>query len=106
MVSANGIIPDKILRELAVEDREIGEQEILMVINELLLDGAIEAFTVGVHLRRSWVSMPVGDSYGLEGMVKVLHKLTPVIRECCPDWRRVARLGCSKEGSGRSGSVR
>ncbi len=26
-----------------------------MVINELLLNGAIEAFRMGVHLRRLWV---------------------------------------------------
>ena len=42
-----------------VEQREIGEQEVFVIVNEALLDGSVESLTVGVHLGCFWVGFPV-----------------------------------------------
>jgi len=35
---------------VVVEEGEVGEEELLVVIDELVLDGSIEPFVVSVHL--------------------------------------------------------
>jgi hypothetical protein len=72
------VVPDEPRDQLAIE--LIGsDQQLLMVINELLLNGPVKTFDVGVHLGSSGVGMPVSFVQASDLLIEVLHKLRPVI---------------------------
>jgi hypothetical protein len=50
MVGALGVVEDEPIGELLVEEIEVGEQQVFVVVDEGFLEGAVEAFHVGVHL--------------------------------------------------------
>ena len=54
------VVPDEPGDQLAIE--LIGsDQQLLMVINELLLNGPVKTFEVGVHLGSSGIGMPASS---------------------------------------------
>src|SRR3954465_16057877 len=72
------VVPDEPRDQLAIE--VIGSnQQFLMVINELLLNGPIKTFDVGVHLGSSGIGMPVSFVQASDLLIEVLHKLRAVI---------------------------
>ena len=72
------VVPDEPRDQLAIE--LIGsDQQLLMVINELLLNGAVKTFAVGVHLGSSGIGMPVSFVQASDLLIEVLHKLRAVI---------------------------
>jgi len=52
MVGALGVGDDEPIGEFAVEEGEVGEEQVLVVVHEGLLDRAVEALGMGVHLLR------------------------------------------------------
>ena len=52
------VVPDEPRDQLAIELIG-GDKQLLMVIDEFLLNGAVKAFHVGVHLGSSGIGMPV-----------------------------------------------
>ena len=73
-----GVVPDEPRDQLAIE--LIGsDQQLLMVINELLLNGAVKTFDVSVHLGSSGIGMPVSFVQASDLLIEVLHKLRAVI---------------------------
>ena len=51
-VWALGVVPGEPAQQLKVEIGElIEEQQVVVIVDELVLDGAIEALAMGVHLR-------------------------------------------------------
>jgi hypothetical protein len=52
------VIPDEPRDERGVELIG-GDEQFLMVINELLLNGAIKPFDMGIHLGSSRIAMPM-----------------------------------------------
>src|SRR5687768_17616760 len=59
VVWALGIEPVEPVEQAIVEARQIVEEQLLVNVDELLLDGAVEALAVGVHLRGAWEGVPV-----------------------------------------------
>lgn len=51
VVGDDGVVSDAPLGELFVEGVDVGEQQVLVVVHELLLHGPVEALNMGVHLR-------------------------------------------------------
>ena len=78
MVDALGVVEEEPVHELLVEAREI-EEEGVMVVDELILDGAVEALDVGVHLGCPRVRVVVGDLELKETVSEVLLELAPVV---------------------------
>jgi hypothetical protein len=48
---STGIVVDEPLAQLLVEPCEVGKEQIFVPIDELLLDGSVEALAVGIHAR-------------------------------------------------------
>ena len=59
-----------------------------MVVDETLLNGAVEAFTMGVHFRRPRIGPPVGDVMAFEFAFEVFHKLRAVVGQQVADRHR------------------
>src|SRR5690348_3275447 len=59
VVRTFGVVPMQPLEQVIVEGIEIAEQEIFVIVDELLLDGAIEAFAMRVHLGRVRGGVPM-----------------------------------------------
>ena len=74
-----------------------------MIINELLLNGPVKTFDVGVHLRSSGIGMPVSFVQASDLLIEVLHKLRPVIGKNA--LKRV-RKNIGDDGKELSGSQR
>ncbi len=81
MVGAFGVIEEEPVSEFPVEVRQGVEEQGLVVIHELFLEGAIEAFGVGVHFRRAGVCPPVRDAAFLQALLEVPQKLRAVVGE-------------------------
>ena len=74
------VVPEQPLDEFAVENIRI-QKFGLVVINKLLLDGAVEPLVVGVHLWGPGIGMPVGLVETSEFLVEVLHELAAIVGE-------------------------
>ncbi len=51
MVRALGVVEHQPIGEFLVEEGEIGEEPVFVVVDEGFLEGAIEAFGMGIHFR-------------------------------------------------------
>ena len=72
------VVPDEPRDQLSIE--LIGsDQQLLMVINELLLNGAVKTFDMGIHFRSSGIGMPMSFVQASDLLIEVLHKLRAVI---------------------------
>ncbi len=49
MVWNESVVGDQPVGHFAVELGEVGKQEVFVVVDETFLDGAVEAFGMGVH---------------------------------------------------------
>ena len=81
MVGDGSVVGDEPLGEFLVEEFEVAEEQVFVVIDELLLDGAVEAFDVGVHLGAFGVGPEVGEAMLLQDLLEVPLKLGTVVRE-------------------------
>ena len=91
------VVPDEPRDQLAIE--LIGsDQQLLMVINELLLNGPVKTFEVGVHLGSSGIGMPVSFVQASDLLIEVLHKLRPVIGK---NGLKRIRKNISDDGGGK-----
>jgi hypothetical protein len=79
MVGALGVVEDEPIGEFAVEEGEVGEEQVLVVVHEGLLDRAVEALGVGVHLRRFGVGVPAADAAFGEEPGEVAFELAAVV---------------------------
>ena len=96
------VVPDEPRDQLAIE--LIGsDQQLLVVINELLLNGPVKTFDVGVHLGSSGIGMPVSFVQASDLLIEVLHKLRAVIGKNA--LKRV-RKNIGDDGKELSGSQR
>ena len=75
-----GVEPHEVLHEDDIEFFWLKEL-VGMVVHELLLDGSVEAFTVGIHLRRLGVRVVVGEVELCELLREVLLELRAVVGE-------------------------
>ena len=57
------------------------EQFLLVIVDKLFLDGAVEALCMGVHFGRPGISPPVGDAVLIEALLEAAHELRAVIGE-------------------------
>lgn len=74
-----GIVEEEPIGEFLVEQGEIGEEQILVVIDEGFLQGAVEAFGVGVHFWGLGVGIPALDAVGLAGLGEARFELRAVV---------------------------
>jgi hypothetical protein len=79
------------------------DQKLLMVINELLLNGAAKTFDVGIHLGSSGIGMPVSFVQASDLLIEVLHKLRAVIGK---NGLKRVRKNIADDGKKLSGSQR
>ena len=68
MVWSFGVVEDEPLGEFLVEAGEVGEEQVFVVVDEGFLDGAIEAFGMGIHFWGLGVGIPTGDLLFREGL--------------------------------------
>ena len=96
------VVPDEPRDQLAIE--LIGsDQQLLMAINELLLNGPVKTFDVGVHLGSSGIGMPVSFVQASDLLIEVLHKLRAVIGK---NGLQRVRKNIGDDGKELSGSQR
>jgi len=62
VVRTLGVVEDQLVGQFAVEEGEVGEEQLLVVTHEGLLDRAMEALGVGVHFGRRGVGVPALDA--------------------------------------------
>ena len=110
MVGSFGVIEEEPVSEFPVEVRQVVEEQVLVVIHELFLEGAIEAFGVGVHFRRAGVRPPVRDAAFLQALLEVAQKLRAVVgeheawggrQEMAQGVQRESRLAARRGGGGK-----
>ncbi len=80
VVHAVGVVPNKPINQLAIEKLrrlELGN----VIINKLLLNGAVEPLAVGVHLWSLGICVIVKHMQPPQFFVKMLHKLRTVVRQ-------------------------
>ena len=93
MVGALGVVEDEPIGELAVEEGEVGKEQVLVVVHEGLLDRSVESLDMGVHLRCLGVGVPTPDAALLKEPGEVGLKLAAVVgqqglgglRQCSKD---------------------
>ncbi len=81
MVWNEGIAGDQPVGHFAVEFGEVGKQEVFVVVDEAFLDGAVEAFGMGVHLGGAGVGPPVSDAILFEFGIELAHELGAIVGE-------------------------
>ena len=67
------VVPDEPVDQLVVETRGIKQFEDV-IVDELLLDGAVESFYVSIHFWSSGIGMVVGHMKFSKFFIKVFHK--------------------------------
>jgi len=80
MVRPFPVVPEEMPEKLPVELSDI-EKLSGMEVHELFLDGPVEPFIVGIHLRALRIRLPVGEVLPLDRRREVLLEFTPVVRE-------------------------
>ena len=81
MVGQHGIVGQQPIGQFAVKGRQIVNQQVLVVIHELFLEGAIEPFDMRIHFGGAWIGPPMGDAVGVEALLEVAVELGAVGRE-------------------------
>ena len=56
VVRAPGVVPVRPIEEAIVEDLDVSEQQFFVKVDELVQNGAVEAFAVGIHAGRAWIA--------------------------------------------------
>ncbi len=64
----DGMVSQQPVGQFPINGGQVIKQQVLMVIHELFLEGAIEAFGVGVHFRGPRIRPPMGDVAGVESI--------------------------------------
>ena len=75
-----GVVEEEPVHEFLVEARKV-EEERIVIVDEFFLDGAVEAFDVGVHLRCSGVRVVVSDLELEQSFSEHFLPLGTVVRE-------------------------
>ena len=70
-----GVVPEEPLHEFPVERYWIVEELLQVVVDELLLDRAIEPLTVCIHLRHLWIRVEVCEVESLHFLREELCEL-------------------------------
>ena len=81
MVGQHGIISQQPVGEFPVKGGQVIEQQILVVVHEGLLDGAVEAFGVGIHFRGAGIGPPVRDAAFVEALLEMPLEFCAITRE-------------------------
>ena len=72
--------PDKVFHELFVKN--FRQEKILIVkVDELLLNRAVEPFIVWIHFRCFGIGMPVDLMLSFDLEIEIFRKFTPVVGE-------------------------
>ena len=79
LVRPLGVGEHEPLGQLPVEESEVGEEEILVIVDEGLLEGAVETLGMSVHLGRLRVGGPASDPPLAQGLGKARLKLAAVV---------------------------
>ena len=75
VVWQDSVVVNEPIGEFAIEQGQVGEQEVFMEIHEAFPDGAVEAFVVGVHFGGSWTGPVVREFEVFTGFLEVAHEL-------------------------------
>ena len=81
MVWQDGIESQQPVGQVPVKGGQVVKQQVLVVIHELFLEGAIEPFRVGVHFRGAGIRPPVRDAPFVESLLEVVLELRAVVGE-------------------------
>lgn len=81
-MGALGVAPEHVIEEFIVALGEVViEEQVFVVVQEFLLDGAVEAFGMGIHLGGLRVGVPVDQGLLGHGGGEVFHEFTAVVGE-------------------------
>ena len=76
------VVPGEPAKQFEVEvGWVIEEEQVVVIVDELFLDGAIEAFAVGVHLRGFGEGVPMGEQPIGKGGGEMTLELAAVVGE-------------------------
>lgn len=78
---ALGVVEDEPVGEFLVEQGQVGKEQVFVVIDEGFLEGAVEAFDMGVHPGAFGVGIPALDMPCLDGSGEVFFELAAIVRE-------------------------
>ena len=54
MMRSIQVVPGQVVEQLIVEGHNIGQQQVFMEVDELLLDGPVKTLDMGIHFRGTW----------------------------------------------------
>jgi len=80
VVDPFGVVEEEPIHETFVEAGKV-EEEYVVVVDEVLLDGAVEALDVSIHLRRLGVGVVVGDLELQQSLGEEFLELAPIVGE-------------------------
>ena len=101
------MIRDQPVGQLLVEQGHVVEQQVLMIVHELFLNGPVEPFYMGIHFRGTGIGPPVRDAARLQPLLEVAQEFRAVVGEHDPRgaWQHLAQ-GLQRAGrlaAGRGG---
>src|SRR4026208_552279 len=76
-----GVVPREPVAQGRGDGGEVIEQQVLAVVDELFLDGSVEAFAMRVHSRGARVGVPMGEALGVQSGAEVFSELVAVVGE-------------------------
>jgi hypothetical protein len=81
VVGTLGVVPQQPAEQFIVEAEQVTEQQVFMVVDKLVLDGAVKALAMGIRLRRLRVGVPVEQALRADRLMEVFSELGAVVGE-------------------------
>ena len=103
-MGALAVIPVQPSEQFKIELEQVGEEQVLVVVDQFVLNHAVKTLAVGVHLRGLRVGVPVGQRMPLKLSGKVAVELAAIVGEHCLDpigegcLDEPEELGCRRTG--------
>jgi len=80
MVGPFGVVEDQPLGEFLVEAGEVGEEQVIVVVDEGFLDRAVKALGMGIHLRGLGVGVPTQGLLFRDGLGEARLEIGAIVR--------------------------
>ena len=75
------VVPGQVVEQLIVEGHDIGQQQVFMEVDELLLDSAVKTLDMGIHFGGTRVGMPMSDVGLAQAIGEVFGEFAAVVGE-------------------------
>lgn len=86
LVGQDGIGSQQPVGQFSVTGGPVGNQQLLVVIHELFLEGAMESFDLRVHVRGARIGPPMDDTVFVETLLEGAEELRAVVGDEAAGW--------------------